>query len=317
MEAKINKSAFFAAGIYIILGIVMIVFPETTMKTFCLVLGIIGVVLGMINLVSYFSRNVMDSVYRYDFAGGIVMILAGIVFIVKMDRIIELIPIILGVLIIASGLIKLQHSIDLKRIEYSGWVYVLVFSLLCLSVGTVCVLQPDFIASTLVVILGISFLFCGITDLVTLVFLSKRMKEFTKGSVGNNVSQKRATSSDNTETKKGKRFLWGKKSKESEAADNGESREDKAEEENEAKDQMDQAASETIDIFKDSVTYNNTDTGNENESVSGDANDSITTEKADEATDMSYDSEADITKNSEELKDQGETKADTEDKTGE
>ena len=128
MEAKINKSAFIAAGIYVILGFVMVFFPETTMKTFCLVLGTIGVVLGMVNLVSYFSRDVMDSVYKYDFAGGIIMILAGIAFIVKMDRIIELIPMILGVLIIASGLIKLQHSIDLKRIDFNGWIYAGVFA---------------------------------------------------------------------------------------------------------------------------------------------------------------------------------------------
>lgn len=215
MTAKINKSAFVAAGIYVILGIVMIAFPETTMKTFCLVLGTIGVILGMINLVSYFSRDVMDSVYKYDFAGGIIMILAGIAFIVKMDKIIELIPMILGVLIIASGLIKLQHSIDLKRIDFNGWVYVLVFSLLCLSVGAVCVLQPDFIASTLVVILGISFLFCGITDLVTLIFLSKKMKETADGT----DTEASLNIVEETEKEIKKWFPFGKKDKEAKDTD--------------------------------------------------------------------------------------------------
>lgn len=283
MEAKINKSAFVAAGIYIILGIVMIIWPETTMKTFCLVLGTIGVVLGMINLVSYFSRDVMDSVYKYDFAGGVIMILAGILFIVKMDEIIELIPMILGVLIIASGLIKLQHSIDLKRIEFNGWIYVLVFSLLCLSVGVVCVLQPEFIASTLVILLGISFLFCGITDLVTLVFLSKRMKEFTSGS-GKETAAENKT--DNEKEAK-KRFGFGNRDKKDEAAKSESVSEDKTEESNEAVPEKsdEQAVTESFDIFKDSVTYDAADAEDENIQAAGNdeenAEENTEAEKAD------------------------------------
>ncbi len=178
MEKKISKSVFVVPAVYFILGLVMVIFPETTMRTFCLSLGAIAAVLGIVNLVTYFSRNVMDSLYRYDFVNGVMLILLGLLLIVKMELIINLIPIVLGAMILANGIMKLQHAIDLKRIEFSGWLYVLVFSLLCISVGAVCVFQPAFIMETLVILMGISFIFCSITDFITLFLMSKRVKEY-------------------------------------------------------------------------------------------------------------------------------------------
>ena len=187
MERRINKSVFVIPVVYIILGLVMVIFPQTTMKTFCLSLGAIAAVLGIVSLISYFSRDAVDFLYRYDFVNGVLLILLGLLFIVKMELITELIPVMLGVMVLANGIMKLQHTIDLKRIGFNGWLYVLVFSLLSLLVGAVCILQPDFIASILVILMGISFLFCGLTDFITLFFLSRRLKEFVNGAVKDTV----------------------------------------------------------------------------------------------------------------------------------
>ncbi|MCR5235142.1 MAG: DUF308 domain-containing protein [Lachnospiraceae bacterium] len=200
MGTKINKSVYVTSAIYVVLGLVMVIFPETTMKTFCLTLGAIAAVLGIINLVTYFTRNtVIDSVYRYDFVTGVVLILAGLALIVKMDKVIELIPVLLGILILVNGIIKLQHAIDLKRIEFNGWLYVLVFSLLCLSIGAICVLQPAFIAKTLIIIMGISFIFCGATDFITLFLLAKKMKEYSSNTGNDDISEETVTENSKKE----------------------------------------------------------------------------------------------------------------------
>ena len=147
---------------------------------FCYVLSIVTGVLGLINIISYFRRNVIESLYKYDFANGIMLLFISIILVVKSDKIVELIPVILGLLVFASGVIKLQHALDLKKIQFSGWLYVLIIAFLCLSIGAVCILQPAFIAETIVTILGISYLFCGITDVVTIILLAKKMKDYTK-----------------------------------------------------------------------------------------------------------------------------------------
>ena len=230
MEAKINKSVYVTAAVYIVLGLVMVIYPETTMKTFCLALGAIFAVLGIINLVIYFTRNVMDSVYRYDFVSGVMLILAGLMFIVKMDKIIELIPMILGVLILLDGVIKLQHAIDLKRIDVGGWIYVFVFSMLCLSVGTVCIWQPEFIASTIVVIMGISYIFCGITDFVTIFLLRRKMKSHAADTVVEAVKTETDTVTETeTVTEKAKWMFW---KKDKDAADKADDPTGAADEEN-------------------------------------------------------------------------------------
>ena len=107
MEKSINKSVFVVPAVYIVLGLVMVIFPETTMKTFCFSLGAIAAVMGIINLVTYFSRDAVDFVYRYDFVNGVLLIMLGLLFIVKMEMITELIPVLSRSLYAASRIISL------------------------------------------------------------------------------------------------------------------------------------------------------------------------------------------------------------------
>ena len=196
MNKKMNKSVYLTAALYIILGAVLAFYPKITLMMIAYLLAGVAILSGLVSVIYYFSKDVTDTIYRYDFVNGVMMIALGAISILKMDLLMELIPIIMGVLILWNGIIKLQHSIDLNRIKYSGWVYVLIFSLLCVSVGIVLILQPGIIVNTLMVIIGISFLFCGITDIVTLVLLKKRMTEYVNTK---DISKEKSVNEENKE----------------------------------------------------------------------------------------------------------------------
>ncbi|HOO27268.1 MAG TPA: DUF308 domain-containing protein [Lachnospiraceae bacterium] len=181
MVKKMKINTFLVSLLYVVLGVIMILFPKTTMKTICYIFAGILILIGLVYTFSYFKRNIVESYYRYDLVYGLVTILCGVLVISKVDLLIDLIPIVMGLLIFGNGIIKLQHAIDLKRVDFSGWFYVLIFSLLCISIGAVLIVQPAFIAETVTMIIGISFTFSGITDLITLLLLSKKIKDFKNG----------------------------------------------------------------------------------------------------------------------------------------
>lgn len=181
MVKKMKMNTFLVSLLYVMLGVIMMFFPKTTMETICYIFAGILILIGIVYTIFYFGRNIVDSYYRYDLVYGLVTILCGVLIIVKVDLLINLIPIVMGILIFGNGIIKLQHAIDLKRVDFSGWFYVLIFSLLCITIGTVLIFQPAFIAETVTMIIGISFAFSGVTDLVTLFLISKKMKDYENG----------------------------------------------------------------------------------------------------------------------------------------
>ncbi|MCR4655479.1 MAG: DUF308 domain-containing protein [Lachnospiraceae bacterium] len=180
MENKIKKDVYVFAAAFIVMGLVMIIFPQFTLEMLCYLIAAVLGVLGIFNLVIYFTRDILKDVYRYDFVTGIMMILIAIIFVWRSQMMINLIPIIMGIIVFWNGITKFQRSIDLLRIGYSGWIFVMILALMSIAVGVFIILQPDFIAEAVMVIIGISLVFGGVSDIITLVLLGKRVKEIKK-----------------------------------------------------------------------------------------------------------------------------------------
>lgn len=177
MENKVKKDVYVFAVSFIVMGLIMIFFPQFTLETICYLFAAVLAVLGIFNLIVYFTRDILKDVYRYDFVSGVMMILLAIVFVWRSQLVINLIPIVMGLVVFWNGVTKLQRSIDLGRTGYSGWIFVLIFALMSIAVGIVIIMQPDFIAQAVIIIIGISLVFGGVTDIITLVLLGKRVKE--------------------------------------------------------------------------------------------------------------------------------------------
>ena len=177
MENKVKRDVYVFAIAFIVMGLVMIFFPQFTLEMLCYLIAAVLGILGIFNLIVYFTRDIIKDVYRYDFVIGVMMILLAIIFIAKSELMIDLIPVIMGVIVFWNGVTKLQRSIDLFRTGYSGWIFVLIISLMSIALGVFIILQPDFIAQAVMIIIGISLVFGGVSDIISLILLGKRVKE--------------------------------------------------------------------------------------------------------------------------------------------
>ncbi len=177
MENKIKRDVYVFAAAFIVMGLVMIFFPKFSLEMLCYLIAAVVGVLGIFNLVIYFTRDILKDVYRYDFVLGIMMILVAIIFVARSEQMVTLIPIMMGVIVFWNGVTKLQRSIDLLRTGYSGWIFVLMLALMSITVGIFIIVEPDFIAQAVMVIIGISLVFGGVSDIITLILLGKRVKE--------------------------------------------------------------------------------------------------------------------------------------------
>jgi uncharacterized membrane protein HdeD (DUF308 family) len=165
-------------GVLYILGVVALVVPETMEKTLGYLLGIVLIVAGGVSIIGYLIREAHENYYRNDFVYGLAGIVIGIIVLLKVEIIISLIPLLLGILVTVSGCAKLQDVVDMKRMNYGNWVLMLILSLINLALGLVLIFNPFKAATLLFRVIGIGLIFSGVTDCVTTIYFANKYKDY-------------------------------------------------------------------------------------------------------------------------------------------
>ena len=115
----------------IVIGILMYIYPSQIINAVCIVLAAILFIMGARYLIEYKRNNAISDFYRYELVAGIALILGGIIVLCCMKLILSIITYVIAIIIIVSGLIKIENSLDLKKMG-SHWILLMVFAVLCL-----------------------------------------------------------------------------------------------------------------------------------------------------------------------------------------
>ena len=163
------------AVIFIALGIVLILWPGATMKTICYLLAAMLLAIGVVSLINYLRKDISGIIYRYDLVVGLCAILGGILVIVKVDKLTDLIPAVLGFLVTMSGIMKMQNSVDMLRLGHCTWHVAFAMAIVNIVAGIVLLMNPFEAAQILIMCLGIALVYSGITDLYVTISISRRL----------------------------------------------------------------------------------------------------------------------------------------------
>lgn len=163
------------AVIFIALGIVLILWPGATMKTICYLLAAMLLAIGVVSLINYLRKDISGIIYRYDLVVGLCAILGGILVIVKVDKLTDLIPAVLGFLVTMSGIMKMQNSVDMLRLGHGTWHVAFAMAIVNIVAGIVLLMNPFEAAQILIMCLGIVLVYSGITDLYVTISISRRL----------------------------------------------------------------------------------------------------------------------------------------------
>ena len=165
------------AVIFIALGVVLILWPGATMTTICYLLAAMLLAFGVVSLINYLRKDISGIIYRYDLVVGLSAILGGILIIIKVDKLTELIPVVLGFLVTTSGILKMQNSVDMMRLGHGTWHVAFAMAIINIAAGIVLLINPFEAAQVLIMCLGIALVYSGITDLYVTIAISRRLSQ--------------------------------------------------------------------------------------------------------------------------------------------
>lgn len=166
------------SGLLLLLcGLILLLNPELTLTAIANLVGGIVIVIGAIYLICFVGRrNAAGG--SYDLIKGLIIVAAGIFICVRSAVVVSILPVIMGIGMMISGLLKLQHGLALRRMGFSTWKRIGITAIINILIGLLVVLNPFSTAAWLMRVIGIGFIFSGVTDLITTLYVSKKESEY-------------------------------------------------------------------------------------------------------------------------------------------
>lgn len=166
--------------LYILLGVVALLIPETMERMLGYLLGGVLIVAGAVSMICYLIRDAHQNYYHNGFVYGLLSIAIGCVVLYKAEWIVSLVPFILGLLVLASGCTKLQDVIDMKRMENGNWIVMLVLAIVNIVLGVILICNPFEAATLLFRVIGVGLIFSGVTDCAVTIYFALKFGKYLK-----------------------------------------------------------------------------------------------------------------------------------------
>ena len=170
---NMKLSFLLAAVLYIILGLILLIWPGVSATVFCYAFGGILLIYGVVTIVSFFLRDSRQGSFVFELFLGIVAAALGLLFLLRPVIVASVLPVILGLFIVVDGLVNLKRALELRRMLYLRWTVPLVLSAVSAVLGLVIVFQPFLAAEALVMLIGAVLIYEGLSDLWTIFRVSQ------------------------------------------------------------------------------------------------------------------------------------------------
>lgn len=164
----------------IILGVVLIAFPDTSLFVIVNIIAIAFTAGGIASIIRYFTYDLRESLYRNDFLAGVICLAIGLLLFINPGVIVALVPFVLAIFVMISGFIKLQDGIDAYRMGYKNSFIYILLAVLSIAAGLIIMFNLFETASLLFIFIGASLVYTGISDIFATLYLSRKLHEYYK-----------------------------------------------------------------------------------------------------------------------------------------
>lgn len=172
--AKTNK--LIEAACLIALGLVLFIWSGTALNIICQAIAGIITVLGIVIVAVFLmgrSRMYGSAVALF---GGVVAIVMGMYLFFNPQILIALVPTIIGLIVVVTGLVDLSESMRIVRQRSGGVTAALIIAVVEIILGVVFIIHPVFIEKILMKFMALTLIADGIADIWIMFQIGKAEK---------------------------------------------------------------------------------------------------------------------------------------------
>lgn len=146
----------------IVIGILLVVWPDVVIKVIAYVVGIFFIVKGAYQIINYFVVKGQADFFNNGLLFGIISVLVGITALVIGEEIANIFRIIIGIWMIYESLVRINTAIKLHAANIQAWKYILILALIMLVLG----MFVTFYSGAIITLIGWMMVLVGIVGII-------------------------------------------------------------------------------------------------------------------------------------------------------
>ena len=140
---RLAKTGYLAASVLLaVLGVLLLVCPEFDGGLLETLLGAGLLLCGVIRMMGYFAKDLYRLAFQFDLAFGLLLCLVGLAFLTRLVSGVPMTRTMIGVMILADGLFKIQIALDAKKFGLKKWSLIAVLAALAAAAGVLLAALP-------------------------------------------------------------------------------------------------------------------------------------------------------------------------------
>lgn len=175
-----RRSSIAAAAVTIVLGGLLVVWPDRSVNFLCMLLGAAIILTGLIYLLGWFRRR-RDGYPVFFMLPGVILCALGLWLMTSPASVVRLIQYIFGAILLFHGIVDLQGAVALMGKGLVRWWLDLALAALTIGLGTLILVNPFGTFAALIILIGLALIFDGLSDLYIIWRLSKAFQDLEDG----------------------------------------------------------------------------------------------------------------------------------------
>lgn len=160
-----------------LIGVLLILFPNISLRLAGIFVSIILCVFGAIKLVGFFSKDLFRLAFENDLASGILMLALGISLLFHTEGTLSFLCTVLGILILTDGMLRIEIAMDARPFGIPLWWLILMFAIFTGAFGCLLIFRPSESMEIMVTILGLSLICDSILNFITILTTVKIIRK--------------------------------------------------------------------------------------------------------------------------------------------
>lgn len=174
---KSEKKMMLTSLVTLILGIILAIDPEGSLKMLTAVIGILFMIAGGFSVFNFFRKDKADRFSNSSLVVGILMLSGGLYLALNTESLVSFITIVIGISLFIKSLFKIQFALIDKKFS-DKWKYNLIVGLLTMTLAILLISNPFGSTATFLRIIGIVLVAVSVVEIISTYSVYKSLKDY-------------------------------------------------------------------------------------------------------------------------------------------
>ncbi|MGN1176208.1 MAG: HdeD family acid-resistance protein [Roseburia sp.] len=161
-------------------GTILLIWPGLGLDILCKICGVFFLVYGLAKLSSYFTKDLFQLAFQFDFGLGIVSIILGALMIFRTDHIVGFLAFCIGTFMLIDAALKIQTAFEAKRFGIERWKWILITAIAAGIIGAFLLFSPMKATTLIIRMVGLGICLDGVMNLVVVTNTVKTINNLQK-----------------------------------------------------------------------------------------------------------------------------------------